>query len=136
MRDTKHRVLTTIVTVISLAVCFAVFQYLSQTKSIEVAAVIAFILGILIVLFYQIFNYKNLSHSISRVNSLTQIWLGLIIIVAGIITVLLNLSFGVEFSTALIWMAGLVLLLLFLTIKHFDSYLEKKVDVGKKAKSK
>jgi len=127
MRDKKHRIINTLMLVAALAFAMLIFNFLSTARSNEVSAVIAFCAGVLIVVVYQLFNYKKLEHKTSKINSMTQIWLGLLLVVSGITVLILNVSFLVEFSTALIWMSGIVLALMFLSIKKFDTYLEKEI---------
>lgn len=126
MRDKEHRVLATVVLVLGVVLAYLIFNLLRKTRSTEVSAIIAFSAGILIVVGYQLFNFKNLQHKTTKINSLTQIWLGLMLVVASIFILILSAS-GMEFGTALMWMAGIVLAMLFLSIKKFDEFLEKKI---------
>jgi ABC-type Fe3+-siderophore transport system permease subunit len=126
MRDKEHRVLATVVLVLGVVLAYLIFNILRKTRSTEVSAIIAFSAGILIVVGYQLFNFKNLQHKTTKINSLTQIWLGLMLVVASIFILILSAS-GMEFATALMWMAGIVLAMLFLSIKKFDEFLEKKI---------
>ena len=127
MRDKQHRIQATIVLIISIFIAYYLFIVLSRSRSSEISALIAFSAGILLVVGYQLYNFKNLKHKLTKVNSLTQVWLGLLFVAAAIFVLILNSS-GVEFSTAMMWMSGTVLALLFLSIKKFDEFLEKKIN--------
>ena len=135
MRDKTHRIGMTIVVVVTFLLCIGLFYLLIQKFAEDISAVLSLIIGVLIVLSYLFYNYKNLSHDISRVNALTQIWLGLIIVVGSIISILIYLIFGVEFSNVLLIMSGIVIILLFLSVRKFDIYLEK-LTVGQNVISK
>jgi hypothetical protein len=126
MRDKEHRILATVVLLLSVLFSYIMFTILNKTRSTEISAVIAFSAGILVVVGYQLFNFKNLQHKTTKINSLTQIWLGLMLVVACIFVLILAAA-GVEFSTALLWMCGIVLAMLFLSIKKFDEFLEHRI---------
>ena len=126
MRDKQHRIIATIVLVLSVCFVFYLFNVLSRTRSNEISALIAFSTGILIIVGYQLLNFKSLKHKVTKINSLTQVWLGLLFVVASIFVLILT-SKGVEFATALMWMSGAVLVMLFLSIKKFDEFLETKI---------
>jgi len=126
MRDKKHRILSTFVLIMAIILAFYMFNMLSRARSMEISALIAFSAGILVVVLYQLINFKNLRHKVTKVNALTQVWLGLLFVVASIFVLVLNTA-GIEFATAMMWMSGFVIALLFLSIKHFDEFLEDKI---------
>ncbi len=127
-RDKKHRILATQILLSSLAFAAFIFFFMRNSVSDEIAATWAFAAGVSLNVLYHFFYLEYMEHNLSKINSLTQVWLGIIIVISSIITIILNTLFNVEFSTAVIWMSGIVLLLMFTTIKKFDVYLEHKIN--------
>ena len=126
MRDKKHRIINTIILVAGFIIAIGVFFMIKSINTNEIAAIIAFCTGVIIIIMHQMFTFKNLKHKITKINSLTQIWLGVLILVASIMVLALHSWFGVDFSTALIWMASLIIIMILLSIKKFDKFIEKK----------
>lgn len=127
IRDKKHRINSTIVVIVSFIIALGIFFFQKGRFGDEIAAIAALITGIFINVLYQYSYLRHLEHNMTRVNAMTQVWLGVIIMASGFVTIILNTVFNVEFSTAVIWMAGITLVILFLSIKHFDRYLEEKI---------
>lgn len=129
MRDKTHRIGTLIVLLLSFFVAIIIYMGLNPLiygpQNQEIAAIIAFSAGLFLNTSYLIFSFKNVEHDDTRLNVSTQIWFGLILIFASLVTLILIGFLEVAFSTALIWMSGVTLILLYVSIDKFDEYLEK-----------
>lgn len=134
MRDKTHRVATTIVLVLSFTVAtlvyFAMVKRITLPQAEEISALIAFSIGMFMNTSYLLFNFRSLKHKDTKLNTSTQIWFGIVVIIASLVALLL-IGFGMEFSTALILMSGIVITLLYLSIERFDEFLEKSVAKSK-----
>ena len=128
IRDKKHRIMSTAVLLISIALSVGIFfLFLMAGFSSEVSGLIAFSIAISINIIYQYAYFFHMEEDITKVNALTQVWFGVIIIFSCSLILILHVFFGVGFENALIFMSALVITTIFLTIKKFDEYIESKV---------
>jgi len=129
MRDKTHRIANIVVLLLSFAMAafiyFAIEPLVKNAQSQEIAGTIAFSFGLFLNTSYLIFNFKNLSHKDSKLNSSTQIWFGIMLIAASLILLAMVGFFAVAFDTALIWMSAIVLVMIYVGIDRFDVWLEK-----------
>ncbi len=132
MADVKERIITTIVLVVSLIVAGFIFILLNSRFSTEMALLVALPLGILINIVYLLAFYEETHDKKKKVNTLTQIWAGCVIIVASIIVGILHAIFNIEIGTLLIYLTVVVLILIFVSIKKYDNYLETRLAVKSK----
>lgn len=123
----KQRILTTIVVLCVFLLSFIVFVLCSQVASLETTLVITFLIAILALTLYQSYNYRFCHERVTLVNTLTQIYFGVILIVSLLLMLLLQWLFSIEITTSYIILSAIVILFVFLTLQRYDAFLEEHV---------
>jgi len=123
----KQRILTTLVTVSVFLFSFIVFVLLSNLLSLEMSLVITFLVAITLLTIYQVYHYRFCHEHITLVNTLTQIYAGTILIAGILIMLILKLGLSIDFVTSYLILSLVVILLVFLTLRRYDEFLEEHV---------
>ncbi len=128
MRDKKHRVASTVVLFISIILTYMIYlivnPYIKGVQGDEISWLIGFSVGLMFNTSYMIFNFPHLRHKETKLNASTQVWFGILLIFATLVTLIFIGFFGVAFDNALLVMSGLVLVSVYLGIDTFDVYIE------------
>ena len=136
MAEVKERIITTIVLIVSLVVAGLIFTLLNTRFSAEAALLVALPLGILINVVYLLAFYEESHDAKKKINTLTQIWAGIIIIASSVIVGIIRLIFEVDISTLLICLTAAVLILIFASIRRYDRFLESRISRAEKRVSR
>lgn len=120
----KHRVLITFVLLLSLLLTFKVFMSLNAIYGMAPAFLFSLAFGLLINVLYQFYHFRHCKGRYTRINTLTQIWFGSIAILASIIALLIEGIFNLDIIDILLVYVAIVLVTIFVFIKHYDDFLE------------
>lgn len=122
----KHRILTTIVTLIAVVLSINVF-FLVGGQNLESALLITFGAGIFFLTLYHLYAYEHCHERLTMINNLTQIYFGAILLLSIVFIFLLRWLFNVAIIDSYLIMSGIVLVTVFLTLGSYDRFLEDHV---------
>ena len=120
----KHRILTTIVTLIAFVLSIDVFFFLEDALGLEISLLVTFAVGILFLTIYHLYAYEHCHEHATMVNNLTQIYFGAILLAGIIATFILRWLFEIEIINSYIILSLIVIGLVIITLKPFDQFLE------------
>lgn len=123
----KNRILTTIVTGITFLLVLVLFFILNATMSTEITLLVTFGVGIFLLTIYHFYLYEHCHEHTTMINNLTQIYFGVILLVAIAMMLLLRLVFSVELIDSYIILSLIVLATVFLTLGPYDRFLEEHI---------
>jgi hypothetical protein len=123
----KQRILTTIVTLITLTIALDVYIVLAPVLDLTTALLYAFTVAIGLTVAYQCYNYRHSHEHITLVNTLTQIFLGTILFAASLVMLLLQAFLSIDILDSYLYLSVAVIVLTFIFLKRFDAFLEKEV---------
>jgi hypothetical protein len=123
----KQRILTTLVTLITLTIAVDTFIVLSPLLAQATALLYAFAVGIGIITAYECYGYRHSYERSTIINTLTQIFLGAVLFGCIVISLLLNVFLQMTAINSYLTLCTLVLLTTFLLLRKFDTFLQREV---------
>ncbi len=138
----EKRVKALIALIASFLASALLFAYLSKnnfaylelmdTSSLGVSLIASFAFGVFIMTLYLVSSYKEYEKRLdpaSKVNQLTQIYAGVLVVACSVAIIVLHWLTNLSLETLLLIFSLLVLTALFLTLPRYNEYLEKKLKV-------
>jgi|GEM_PF-3605662 len=123
----KQRILTTITTLVIFTIALDVFLFLQPILDLQTALLYAFTVAIGLVTAYQCYNYRHSHEHLTLVNTLTQIFLGTVLFASALTMLFLQAFFDIDILDSYLYLSVLVILLTFIFLKSFDTFLESEV---------
>jgi predicted permease len=136
----KQKTLTGLITAFIFLLAMDAFFLLRGYFGNEFALLFAFTVAIGLTVVYQCYNYKHSHEHYVLVNTLSQMYLGILIFVCCTVMILLIFVTSLPVLDAYVILSFLVLLMVALLHSHFHDFIEREVSekfpIGKAPKPK
>ena len=133
MKDLHHKIMGVVVLIVSILFS-GIFFFFLYDISLGVALFFALPMGVLINLLYQMGSYPHLTKQTVRLNVLTQIWMGWLVVIVSLIMIIVFFLTNIDEAVAVSILAGIFLVSLFAFIRPYDRWLEKELNIENKEK--
>lgn len=123
----KQRILTTLITLITLVIGIDVYLILSPVLDPAIALLYSFTVVIGLSVVYQGYNYRHSHEYATLVNTLTQMYLGTVLFTTCTIMLIVQALFSLNIIDSYLILSIITILTTFIFLKEFDNFLAEEI---------
>jgi hypothetical protein len=125
----KQRALTAILLAIGLVAAADTYVVLNPLWGPGFTLLFSLVVATVVVTAFETYNRTHCHERATLHGALTQVYLGTVVIAAGIVTLFVWAAYPIELAHAYLLFSALLLIILLASVKHFRIALAKEVDV-------